>query len=254
MTVPVAEMSLPQLMKACDGYFLVPVPGSDGPPWKEWQPRQIPHDTYVEASNRLSEQLSPEIVPWARNLLRHADLDARERGAALLARAAEEGLLGDVRAEVTVELDELIRQPAPVGSQEALAKKTAIGALARLRSIRSLVALATVPSVKKEELAPTIKAALEKLAGRAFATSASALTWGRASVAAEDKSHKAWTIAVAAREKSGFKPYATTGRFGVGDLVNHPKFGNGIVTKVLESSKVEILFAEGSRVLLHTDG
>ena len=62
------------------------------------------------------------------------------------------------------------------------------------------------------------------------------------------------SASAAAREKSGFKPYATTSRFIVGDLVNHPKFGNGIVTKVLESSKVEILFAEGSRVLLHTDG
>jgi hypothetical protein len=252
MTVPVAEMTLPQLMKACDGYFLVPVPGSDGPPWKEWQPRQIPHDTYVEASSRLSDQVDAEIVPWARNLLRHDDLAARERGAALLTRAAEDGLLVDIRTEVITELEEVVRKPAQ-DPKDSQAKVAAILALAKMRAIRSLIALAAVPAVKKEELPLTIKECLERMAAKKFATTASSLTWARAQVAAEENAHKAWTIAVAARSKESFRPYKTTERFVTGDLVDHVKFGHGIVTRAIEGSKVEILFSRGHLVLLHKE-
>ena len=39
--------------------------------------------------------------------------------------------------------------------------------------------------------------------------------------------------------------------FRVGELVIHPKFGEGYVDQVLEGGKVNVMFREGPKVLAH---
>jgi hypothetical protein len=44
--------------------------------------------------------------------------------------------------------------------------------------------------------------------------------------------------------------YRIDTRFELGDVINHPKFGLGMVTRAMEE-KVEALFPEGPKVLVH---
>jgi hypothetical protein len=39
--------------------------------------------------------------------------------------------------------------------------------------------------------------------------------------------------------------------FEEGELVRHSKFGDGIVTRLLEGKKVEVLFKDDARTLAH---
>jgi hypothetical protein len=48
-----------------------------------------------------------------------------------------------------------------------------------------------------------------------------------------------------------FRPYRVSEIFDEGDLVRHSKFGDGIVTRLLEGKKVEILFKDDARTLAH---
>jgi len=56
----------------------------------------------------------------------------------------------------------------------------------------------------------------------------------------------------AAMETAGpAKPYAISATFVQGDRVSHKKFGEGLVTKVVDAGKVEISFPEGVKTLVH---
>jgi hypothetical protein len=47
------------------------------------------------------------------------------------------------------------------------------------------------------------------------------------------------------------KEYSIKGIFEVGDIVAHPNFGPGVVEKVIDSSKIEVLFRDDYRILIH---
>lgn len=47
------------------------------------------------------------------------------------------------------------------------------------------------------------------------------------------------------------KPYSFRATYQSGDLVSHPRFGDGFVSEVLAENKVEITFKEGRRILVH---
>lgn len=56
----------------------------------------------------------------------------------------------------------------------------------------------------------------------------------------------------AALETAGpAKPYAPSETFAMGDRVMHKKFGEGLVTKIVDKGKVEISFPEGAKILVH---
>jgi hypothetical protein len=61
---------------------------------------------------------------------------------------------------------------------------------------------------------------------------------------------KSWDELVADKPDKAFKPYAMSTAFVRNDLVDHPKFGRGVVVLV-EGSRVEVLFKEGSKKLAH---
>jgi hypothetical protein len=51
------------------------------------------------------------------------------------------------------------------------------------------------------------------------------------------------------RTDASATPYATSARFAIGELVSHATFGLGIVTAARDSVKIDILFADGAKVL-----
>ena len=58
-----------------------------------------------------------------------------------------------------------------------------------------------------------------------------------------------WEHAIAGKPSSAFTAYRISLHFGPGDLVKHPKFGDGVVARVIDQTKVEILFKDGPRTM-----
>ena len=58
-----------------------------------------------------------------------------------------------------------------------------------------------------------------------------------------------WEKAVTGKMVTDFIKYNVKQQFQVGDLVKHPKFGDGVVTQVIDKNKVEILFKDEPRKL-----
>ena len=67
--------------------------------------------------------------------------------------------------------------------------------------------------------------------------------------AAEAERVQTWEKAIAGRAMSDFRVYRVTLTFEYGDLVRHSKFGDGVVTRVIDPKKVEVLFKDESRTL-----
>jgi hypothetical protein len=53
------------------------------------------------------------------------------------------------------------------------------------------------------------------------------------------------------RDPAKARTYATTDRFAVGDLIAHATFGLGLVTALRDVNKIEVVFSDGPKVLLH---
>lgn len=47
------------------------------------------------------------------------------------------------------------------------------------------------------------------------------------------------------------KSYNTKGNFGLGDKINHPNFGEGIVGKLIYPNKIEVIFRMDVKILIH---
>lgn len=58
-----------------------------------------------------------------------------------------------------------------------------------------------------------------------------------------------WEKAIAGKAMSDFKRYNTSATFEQGQLVRHTKFGDGVVTRILDAHKVEVLFKDEARTL-----
>jgi hypothetical protein len=60
-----------------------------------------------------------------------------------------------------------------------------------------------------------------------------------------------WEKAIAGRGMSDFKAYSIAATFNEGDLVRHKKFGDGVITRVVDAHKVEVMFRDETRTLAH---
>jgi hypothetical protein len=58
-----------------------------------------------------------------------------------------------------------------------------------------------------------------------------------------------WEHAIAGKPATAFKPYRITTNFDAGELVRHPKFGDGVVARVIDRGKVEVLFKDGPKTM-----
>jgi hypothetical protein len=83
---------------------------------------------------------------------------------------------------------------------------------------------------------------------RARATTASPGA-GRALRGAALRQEQQWEKAIAGRGVHEFKAYNVGATFLEGDLVRHKKFGDGVVTRIIDAHKVEILFRDEARTL-----
>lgn len=92
--------------------------------------------------------------------------------------------------------------------------------------------------------ATTTRAAGEK-APRSTRVSAAA---AKSAAAALDR-ERSWEKAVSGKAVSEFKGYRVDETFNEGDLIRHKKFGDGVVLRVLDARKVEILFKDEPRTL-----
>lgn len=77
-------------------------------------------------------------------------------------------------------------------------------------------------------------------------SSASASRPGRA---VAQRHEQQWEKAIAGHGVHEFKAYDVAANFKEGDLVRHKKFGDGLVTRVIDSHKVEVLFRDEARTL-----
>lgn len=60
---------------------------------------------------------------------------------------------------------------------------------------------------------------------------------------------KSWEKAIAGKAMSDFRVYRVSLTFQEGDLIRHSKFGDGVVTRIIDNGKVEILFKDEARTL-----
>ena len=84
--------------------------------------------------------------------------------------------------------------------------------------------------------------------GEGRTTAAERLT---AAQKAEREQTTAWEKAIAGQPSTAFKPYRITLTLSQGELVRHPKFGDGVVARVIDRGKAEILFKDGPRTMAH---
>ena len=60
-----------------------------------------------------------------------------------------------------------------------------------------------------------------------------------------------WQKLMTTHRDAPFKAYNTKGLFGLGDKIQHPTFGEGIVGKLIYPNKIEIIFRTDVKVLIH---
>jgi hypothetical protein len=68
-------------------------------------------------------------------------------------------------------------------------------------------------------------------------------------VSAAARHEQTWEHALNGRGVNEFKAYNVAASFQEGDLLRHKKFGDGVVTRVIDSHKVEVLFRDEARTL-----
>ena len=60
-----------------------------------------------------------------------------------------------------------------------------------------------------------------------------------------------WEKAIAGQPSGAFKAFRISLVLAQGELIRHPKFGDGVVARVIDRGKVEILFKDGPRTMAH---
>ena len=90
-------------------------------------------------------------------------------------------------------------------------------------------------SERDQPKATTPRAASAKASGGAPATQRSAKAM--------------WEKAIAGQPPNAFKAYTVGSTFSPGDLVRHKLFGDGVIARVIDAKKVEILFEEGPKTM-----
>ncbi len=98
---------------------------------------------------------------------------------------------------------------------------------------------------KKEHVYRVPKGALEPQVAKASKAKKSAEETESHSIEIE------WEKLMSSHKDIPLKPYTTRGHFGLGDKLNHPTFGDGIVGKLIYPNKLEVIFRHDVKVLIH---
>ncbi len=46
-------------------------------------------------------------------------------------------------------------------------------------------------------------------------------------------------------------PYSISSKFSLGDIITHPKFGDGVVDRMVDNNKIEVIFKGDVKTLIH---
>jgi hypothetical protein len=68
---------------------------------------------------------------------------------------------------------------------------------------------------------------------------------------AEQERYDGWASRTLGKAVDAFARYSMERTFRLGELVQHPKFGEGYVEQVLEGGKINVMFRDGPKVLAH---
>lgn len=60
-----------------------------------------------------------------------------------------------------------------------------------------------------------------------------------------------WQKLMTTHKDAPTKNYSTKGRYQLGDKINHPNFGEGIVGRLIYPNKLEVIFRADLKVLIH---
>jgi len=103
----------------------------------------------------------------------------------------------------------------------------------------------------EERGADTRRAAAASSTARSAASPSPRSASGRAAaaVAEEVERERLWASRIAGKGTGDFVKYTPKGSFKEDDLVQHFKFGDGFVMRVIDSGKIEVLFRDGPRIL-----
>ena len=66
----------------------------------------------------------------------------------------------------------------------------------------------------------------------------------------QEKEKKLWEESLARKDLTSAIPYSMAGSYEFDDLIDHAKFGMGIVTNVINSKKMEVLFEAGYKAMV----
>jgi len=82
-------------------------------------------------------------------------------------------------------------------------------------------------------------------------TTSSKAAGARAAADAIDEANreKIWQQRIAGKMADEFVRYTPNGKFEADTLVNHTKFGDGFVVRVVDTYKIEVMFRDGPKLL-----
>jgi hypothetical protein len=66
----------------------------------------------------------------------------------------------------------------------------------------------------------------------------------------QEKEKKLWEETLAKKDLALAKPYSMAGSYEFDDVINHGKFGMGIVTNIVNTQKMEVLFEDGYKSMV----
>lgn len=75
-------------------------------------------------------------------------------------------------------------------------------------------------------------------------------TAGRSSKKSTESVGELWTKAIS-KMTGDSKSYSIKGSFQTGDVIDHPTFGQGVVEKLIDDNKIEVLFRDDYKTLMH---
>lgn len=58
-----------------------------------------------------------------------------------------------------------------------------------------------------------------------------------------------WERAITGQPTTAFKAYNTKGSYATGELIRHSRFGDGVVARVVDAQKMEVIFEDGPRTM-----
>jgi len=68
--------------------------------------------------------------------------------------------------------------------------------------------------------------------------------------ASASKNTRLWQEQLAGRDEAAAVPYAIAGSFNKNSLINHKKFGLGVVERLIDPNKMDVIFEDGLKTLV----